>query len=76
MAMNAASIAKFRSSRWQVPQVRPLPLKVSLKKMSLPLAISAACGSGALEFHAPSNHAAARSAPATRSVGERCGSVE
>jgi hypothetical protein len=37
VAMNAASIVRLWSSRWQVPQVRPLPLKVSLKNSSRPL---------------------------------------
>jgi hypothetical protein len=37
---------KLFSAGWHVPQVLPLPLNVSLKKMRLPLAINSACGSG------------------------------
>lgn len=57
--MNAASIVKLSSAGWQVPQVRPLPAKVSLKKMRRPLAISAACGSvgGGIVSHAATSAA-------------------
>ena len=48
---------KLYSARRHVPQVRPLPAKVSLKKILSPLAMSAAYGSvdeGVLTWHAPS----------------------
>jgi hypothetical protein len=35
--MNAGSRVKLFWAGWQVPQVRPFPLNVSLKKISLPL---------------------------------------
>ena len=38
--MKAASIVKLFCAGWQVPQVRPLPLNVSRKKMSAPAQIS------------------------------------
>jgi len=46
VAINAGSIVKLFSALWQVPQVRPLPPKVSLKNIFRPLAISASCGDG------------------------------
>jgi len=35
--MKVASMVKLRSTRWQVPHVRPLPLKFSLKNRSAPM---------------------------------------
>ena len=35
--MNAGPMVKLCSARWHVPQVLPLPLKVSLKKMDFSL---------------------------------------
>ena len=70
--MNAGSIVKFLSSRWQVAQVRPLPLKVSLKKRARPLEIRAFWGSGGCDPHAATAATPARSAPVTPSLGSRC----
>ena len=36
VAMNSGLMARFSSSRWQVPQVLPFPLNCSLKKIVLP----------------------------------------
>src|SRR5918996_331486 len=38
LAINAGSMVKLFSARWQVPHVLPFPLNVSLKKRSLPFA--------------------------------------
>src|SRR5918999_6258507 len=40
VAIKAGSMVRLFSAGWHVPQVLPLPLKVSLKKSSLPLATS------------------------------------
>src|SRR5438034_5836552 len=51
VAMKAASSVKLFSAGWHVPQVRPLPPKVSLKKISRPLA-TGSTGAGGGVLHA------------------------
>src|SRR5436309_376437 len=50
VAIKAASSVKLFSAGWHVPQVRPLPPKVSLKKISRPFATwSTGAGGGVLQ---------------------------
>src|SRR5437667_2887839 len=50
VAIKAASSVKSFSAGWHVPQVRPLPPNVSLKKISRPLAtLSTGAGGGVLQ---------------------------
>ena len=68
VAMNAGSRVKLFSTGWQVPQVLPLPLKVSLKNRSSPRAMRRARAEPA---SAPGT-AAARPPPPTRPSDNGC----
>src|SRR5712691_11711858 len=71
VAMNAGSMVKLFSSGWQVPHVRPLPAKVSLKKRSRPFAMSRLRGSEGGADLQPSSPTTARRTQGTHRTAAR-----
>src|SRR5437867_2392217 len=77
VAIKAASSVKLFSAGWHVPQVRPLPPKVSLKKISRPFATwSTGAGGGVLQAERTDRPAAsAQSLPLEQIIFEIIGST-